>query len=205
MLKTHTHTYHPFNGLLSETIPGWAGTKNVKPIRILLKQETVSGSGISWAICKSAPFSRQHPPFSVYRPDALLAAQPTLLMFTIISKTRLDLYSNTAWVKKISNFSQRLRILTIISRAYCMFMSVQTYRIVLNYLDFNEVVHVNVYISLENAKNRYTLWWRGMVFSRPPSWLLTTDVFNGRYTWRHILHHCATFRKWRDGFGSSKM
>ena len=29
------------------------------PIWILLKQETVSGSGISWAICKSAPRSRQ--------------------------------------------------------------------------------------------------------------------------------------------------
>jgi len=26
---------------------------------ILLKQETVSGSGISWVICKSAPLSRQ--------------------------------------------------------------------------------------------------------------------------------------------------
>ena len=30
-----------------------------KPIWILLKQETVSGSGISWAICKLAPCSRQ--------------------------------------------------------------------------------------------------------------------------------------------------
>ena len=40
-------------------IPGWAGTREVKPIWILLKQETVSGSGISWAICKSAPRSRQ--------------------------------------------------------------------------------------------------------------------------------------------------
>jgi len=29
------------------------------PIWILLKQETVSGSGISWAICKPAPRSRQ--------------------------------------------------------------------------------------------------------------------------------------------------
>jgi len=28
-------------------------------IWILLEQETVSGSGISWAICKSAPRSRQ--------------------------------------------------------------------------------------------------------------------------------------------------
>jgi len=31
----------------------------VKSIWILLKQETVSGSGISWAICKSAARSRQ--------------------------------------------------------------------------------------------------------------------------------------------------
>ena len=49
---------------------------------ILLKQETVSGSGISWAICKSARCSRQitmpAPHYSVfYRPDALPAAQPT--------------------------------------------------------------------------------------------------------------------------------
>jgi len=49
---------------------------------ILLKQETVSGSGISWTICKSAPCSRQittpAPHNSVfYRPDALPATQPT--------------------------------------------------------------------------------------------------------------------------------
>ena len=31
----------------------------VKPIWILLAQETVSGSGISWAVCNSAPCSRQ--------------------------------------------------------------------------------------------------------------------------------------------------
>ena len=40
-------------------LPGRAGTRKVKPIRILLKQEIVSGSGISRAICKSAPRSRQ--------------------------------------------------------------------------------------------------------------------------------------------------
>ena len=38
-------------------LPGSASTRNVKPIWILLKQETVSGSGISWAIRKSAPCS----------------------------------------------------------------------------------------------------------------------------------------------------
>jgi len=51
----HTHTFNgPFPGL-----PGCASTRKVKPIWILLKQETVSGSGISWAICKSASRSRQ--------------------------------------------------------------------------------------------------------------------------------------------------
>jgi len=48
----------------------------------LLEQETMSGSGISWAICKSAPRPRQttmptshHSVF--YRPDALPATQPS--------------------------------------------------------------------------------------------------------------------------------
>ena len=74
------HT-HPFNGPL-QGLPRSVGTRKVKPIWILLKQETVSGSGISWAICKCAPRSRQittpaphHSDF--YRPDALPAAQPT--------------------------------------------------------------------------------------------------------------------------------
>jgi len=40
-------------------LPGWAGTRKVNPIWNLLKQETVSGSGISWAVCKSAPRSKQ--------------------------------------------------------------------------------------------------------------------------------------------------
>ena len=62
--------------------PGKAGTRKVKPIWILLQQETVSGSGIIWAICKSAPRSRQItmpiPHHSVfYRSDAIPAAQPT--------------------------------------------------------------------------------------------------------------------------------
>jgi len=51
---THTRLTALCPGLL-----GWAGTRVVKPIWILLKQETVSGSSISWAICKSAPRSRQ--------------------------------------------------------------------------------------------------------------------------------------------------
>ena len=53
-LLTYTRLTALFPGL-----PGWAGTRKAKPIWILLKQETVSGSGISWAICKSASRSRQ--------------------------------------------------------------------------------------------------------------------------------------------------
>jgi len=76
-INTHTHLTALFPGL-----PRWAGTRKIKPIWILLKQETVSGSSISWAICKSAPRSRQittpAPHHSVfYRPDALPATQPT--------------------------------------------------------------------------------------------------------------------------------
>jgi len=64
----HTHLTALFPGL---------------PIWILLKQETVIGSSISWAICKSAPRSRQitmpAPHHSIfYRPDALPATQPTM-------------------------------------------------------------------------------------------------------------------------------
>jgi len=40
-------------------LPGWAGTRKVKPIWILLKQKTVSGNGIGWAVCKAAPCPRQ--------------------------------------------------------------------------------------------------------------------------------------------------
>ena len=76
--KTMSNT-HPFNGPFARN----THARKVKPIWILVKQETVSGSGICWAICKSAPRSRQItmpvPYHSVfYRPDALPAAQPTV-------------------------------------------------------------------------------------------------------------------------------
>jgi len=80
-LHTHTHTHTRLVALFLG-LPRSAGTRKVKPIWILLKQETVSGSGISWAVCKSATRSRQitmpSPHHSIfYRPDALPAAQPT--------------------------------------------------------------------------------------------------------------------------------
>jgi len=61
---THTHAHahaHTHTRLMAlyPGLPRSASTRKAKPIWILLEQETVSGSGISWAICKSAPHSRQ--------------------------------------------------------------------------------------------------------------------------------------------------
>jgi len=77
---TQTHT-HPFNGPFSGTTRVSRCQKG-KTSLDFTEARDVSGSGISWAICKSAPRSRQiatpTPHRSVfYRPDALPAAQPT--------------------------------------------------------------------------------------------------------------------------------
>ena len=76
----HIHTYTRLTALCPG-LPGWAGTRKVKPTWILLKQKTVSGSGISWAVCKSVPRSRQitmpalhHSVF--YRLDAVWHKKP---------------------------------------------------------------------------------------------------------------------------------
>jgi len=67
-LYTHTRLTTLCPGL-----PGWASTRKVKPIWILLKQETMSGSGIRLHL---APDST--PPLSFYRLDALPVAQPSV-------------------------------------------------------------------------------------------------------------------------------
>ena len=81
ILCDSVHSFNTHLTALFPGLPGWAGTRKVKPIWILLKQETVGGSGISWATCKSASRSRQitmpvpHHSKVFYRPDALPAAQ----------------------------------------------------------------------------------------------------------------------------------
>ena len=78
MYNTHTHTRLT---ALFPGLPRWAGTRKVKPIWILLKQEPVSGSGISWDICKSAPHSRQittpAPHHSVFLQAGCPSCRPT--------------------------------------------------------------------------------------------------------------------------------
>ena len=79
-----THTHNPFYGPV-DFIWDYPGVLVPEPIWILLKQETLSGSGISLAICKSAPRLRQitipavAPRHSVFnRLDALPANQPSV-------------------------------------------------------------------------------------------------------------------------------
>ena len=78
-LNTDTHT-HTFNGPFSGTTRVSRYQKG--KTNLDFTEARFSGSGISWAICKSAPRSRQiampAPHRSVfYRPDALPATQPT--------------------------------------------------------------------------------------------------------------------------------
>jgi len=61
---------------LCSGLPRWAGTRKVKPIWILLEQETVGGSGISWTLLQTDNYASTTP-LSFCRPDALPAAQPT--------------------------------------------------------------------------------------------------------------------------------
>jgi len=49
---TATIPLHPFNGLFSGQ-PGQAGSRKAEPFWILLKQEMMGCSGISWTTCKS--------------------------------------------------------------------------------------------------------------------------------------------------------
>ena len=62
-------------------LPWWAGIRKVKPIWNLLQQETVSSSGISWAmqVCTLIQTDNHASTRSLffYRPDALPATQPT--------------------------------------------------------------------------------------------------------------------------------
>jgi len=60
-LHLHTHT-HTCLTALCPGLPGWAGSRKVKLIWILLKQESVSASGISWiyANLHLAPGTKSH-------------------------------------------------------------------------------------------------------------------------------------------------
>ena len=98
--RLHTHTHTRLTAFCPG-LPGWAGTRKVKPIWILLKQEIVSGSGISWAIRKSAPRSRQitkpAPHHSSFlQAGCLPAAQPTASKQWRLKHWRLSVDESTS-------------------------------------------------------------------------------------------------------------
>jgi len=77
IIKHYTHARTRLTALCPG-LPRWAGTRKAKPIWILLKQETVSSSGISWAICKSAPRSTQITTPAPHHSNFLQAGCPSL-------------------------------------------------------------------------------------------------------------------------------
>jgi len=122
--RSRTHNTYTRLTALCPGLPRWAGTRKVKPICTFLEQETVSSSGISWAVCKSAPRSSQittpathHSVF--YRPDALSAAQPTVSKhwwannpekYPTPARTAPGLFSNhSGTVHTVDNLSPRQR------------------------------------------------------------------------------------------------
>ena len=127
---THTHIRLT---ALCPGLPRWASSRKVKPIWILLKQETVSGSGISWAVCKSAPRSRQTttpaPHYSVFLQAGCPSCCPTnsvkalkarIYWITILHITSTTIFwvlvwlafpklSQVVWVHQKRTFSNYLR------------------------------------------------------------------------------------------------
>ena len=107
VINTHTHTHtHTRLMALCPGLPRWASTKKEKPIWILLKQETVSGDGISWAICKSAPCSRQittpAPHHSVFLQAGCPSCRPTNSVKALKAIINTNSKLNGSWVTTCS-------------------------------------------------------------------------------------------------------
>ena len=107
--KNIQHTHIRLTALFPG-LPGSAGTRKVKPIGILLKQEIVSGSGINWAICKCAPCSRQittpTPHQSVFLQAGCPSCRPTnsVKALKVQNNQKYSIQSlQTVW-KKMSTF-----------------------------------------------------------------------------------------------------
>ena len=125
LLRTSIPHTHERLTALFQGLPRWAGTRKVKPIWILLEQQTMSGSGISWAICKSALRSRQITmPAShcsvFYRPDALPAAQRTASKHW----RKKDIYQSSLQTRAYNRglrFSLTLSRYVTLKSSYCIF------------------------------------------------------------------------------------
>ena len=155
--QVETHTHHTRLTALFPGLPRWARTRKVKPIWILLKQEAVSGSGISWAICKSASRSRQitmpapHHSF-FYRLDALPATQPTALK---------EIYCKVSYKYTAECKTKLLRNNNTTVNMYFGFSSYSTHTLVTVHFTpqrkqsaTSHAVHFNVSETFTNKKNK---------------------------------------------------
>ena len=108
---SNTHT-HPCNGPLTRTTQV---SRKVKPIWILLKQETVSGSGISWAMCKSGPCSRQTampaPHHSVFLQAGCPSCRPTNSVKALKASEKY-LFANNNHARRFCTYDCYLQINT---------------------------------------------------------------------------------------------
>ena len=90
-LITHTHTHTRFTALYPG-LPRWAGTRKVKPIWILLKQETASGSGINWPYASmhlaTDRLPCQHPTTQVFLQTGCPSCRPTNSVKALIAVHR---------------------------------------------------------------------------------------------------------------------
>ena len=104
--STYIHTYTRLTPLFPG-LPRWADTRKVKPVWILLKQETVSGCGISWAICKYAARSRQittpAPHHSVFLQAGCPSCRPTNSVKALKATQRVPIWKRHLCTKTRPN------------------------------------------------------------------------------------------------------
>jgi len=102
---------HPFNVPLSGTTRVSRYQKG-KTIWILLKQEAVSGSGISWAVCKSVPRSSQitmpAPHHLVFLQAGCPSCHPTNSVKALKTQGRVQYCSVKAYMRLVLRFPHLL-------------------------------------------------------------------------------------------------
>ena len=76
--RNQTHTHTPLLTALCPGLPGWAGTRKVKPVSRARDIEWVAMASAGPYATRSRQITTPAPHHPVYRPDALRAAQPTV-------------------------------------------------------------------------------------------------------------------------------
>jgi len=147
----------------------------------------VSGTGISWAICKSASRSRQittpAPHHSVfYRPDALPAAQPTVIIIA-------NFYSGAS-TKITSGLFIYLLLLAHALKSLQDPQRVGSWE--LRLIDFKNLkwqtaIEKSWHLVMQNRFLKH--------ISHPPSGIFTIKFLTASGLNRHSLHHRAKFSR----------